>query len=150
MNEQPNWDVGHGRQGPTGPPYRLPSPCLPQAISYDPVDIENASLHERMLLDPGRQPRRGESIAVRAVAWCCHPYGFPNPDTGWRRIEACVSLMTAGGELVRLFGWDAVADWCNIVLGADPADVANGIDVAIRTGESPAGDHWWWIIERGE
>ncbi len=135
-------------QGAAGAPFRLRAPCLPQAISYDPADEEMAPIHLRMLQEPGRQLRRGESWVGHVIAWWAGPWGLGGQPEGWRRVVPGVALLSCEGELIRLFGWDAVDGLAAVVCHTRASDLAAGFDAHVRTGESPCGAHWWWILER--
>jgi hypothetical protein len=135
-------------QGAAGEPYRLHAPCLPAAVSYDPADEALAAVHQRMLSDPGRQPKRGESWVGHVVAWWAGPWGLGGQPEGWRRVVPCVALLSCEGELVRVFGWDAVDTLSAAVCSTEPHLLAGGFDGHVRTAESPGGEHWWWVIDR--
>lgn len=141
-------DPARPEQGAAGDPFRLNAPCLPQAVSYDPADEAAAGVHLRMTGEPGRQLRRGESWVGHVVAWWCGPWGLGGQPQGWRRVVPCAALLSCEGELVRVFGWDAVSTLAAVVCTTEAGRLADGFDAHVRSCESPAGDHWWFVIDR--
>jgi hypothetical protein len=47
-----------------------------------------------------------------------------------------------------VFGWDAIDTLCAALQGTPVERLGDGFDAHLRTASDPAGQHWWWIVDR--